>query len=287
MRPPKRRLAALATAFAVVCSAAAADRPAGPAKRKVLVELFTSQGCDSCPAAETLLGRLRDLGYGPDRVVPVAFHVDYFNTPWKDRFSDHEFSKRQYEYSLIHQRENGTNDPNYLYFTPMLMVDGRTPMLGSDRTKAQAALKRATAEKPGASIAAKLEGSPDDPRRKTLSAEVAAVSLSASGRDLLVGVAVVEDSTSTKVGSGENSGKTLREHHAVRRFVYQKVRLTGAKSKSVSFPLTLADGCDPEGCSVAVFVQDWKDGRVHQAESLRWAAAGVRKGARPVGAASR
>ncbi len=132
-----------------------------------------------------MFGRLKAMGVDRDRIVPVAFHVDYFNAPWKDPFSQKAYSQRQFEYSLIYQRENDTGDKNTLYFTPMLMVDGRHPMLGSDPPKAQAALRRTLGEKPAASIAARLVNDPKDPRRKTLSASVAALTLGASGRDLL------------------------------------------------------------------------------------------------------
>ena len=219
-----------------------------------------------------MFGRLKAMGVDRDRIVPVAFHVDYFNAPWKDPFSQKAYSQRQFEYSLIYQRENDTGDKNTLYFTPMLMVDGRHPMLGSDPPKAQAALRRTLGEKPAASIAARLVNDPKDPRRKTLSASVAALTLGASGRDLLVGVAIWEDPVTTKVTSGENAGETLVEHYAVRKFDYQRVRLEGTRPKALTFPLELGDGWDAAGCGVAVFVQDWNDGRVHQAESLPWEA---------------
>src|SRR3954465_9410474 len=70
-------------------------------KRMVLVELYTSQGCDMCPEAEKVLGALA----GRDkRVVPIAFHVDYFNNPWKDVFSDPLYSQRQAVYNQIYAR---------------------------------------------------------------------------------------------------------------------------------------------------------------------------------------
>ena len=59
--------------------------PSKEAKRMVLVELFTSQGCDMCPTAEKMLGALAESN---KEIVPIAFHVDYFNDPWKDVFSD-------------------------------------------------------------------------------------------------------------------------------------------------------------------------------------------------------
>src|SRR5262245_56785390 len=98
------------------------ENPRGP-KKVALVELFVSQGCDMCPSAEQLIGRLRTLGYGPERVVPLVFHGDYFNDPWVDPFSDPQFSQREAEYSRLYDRANGLGKPDYLYFTPMLMVD--------------------------------------------------------------------------------------------------------------------------------------------------------------------
>jgi hypothetical protein len=217
-----------------------------------------------------LLGALRTMGYGPDQAVPIALHVDYFNKPWKDPFSDNYFSRRQYEYSLIFTRQNGIDDKNYLYFTPMLMVDGRYPMLGSDQPKAQAALRRALAERPGASIDARLTPDPKDPRAAALAVDVRALAPAVAGRALLVGAAVWEDPVTTQVASGENAGKTLVEHYAVRKFAYERVTLTGSRPKSLTIPLALGPGWDPTRCGVAVFVQDWTDGRVYQADSLPW-----------------
>jgi hypothetical protein len=223
-----------------------------------------------CPKAEQLLGALKNLGFGPDRAVPLAFHVDYFNAPWKDPLSDNFFSKREYEYSLIYQREHNGDDPNYLYFTPMMMVDGRYPMLGSDRPKAQAALRQAAGERPGVAIDAALKPDPSDPRRATLAVAVRSLALGSSGRPLLVGAAVWEDPVTTKVDSGENAGKTLRDRYAVRKFAYERVTLTGARGTSLTFPLVLGEGWNASHCGVAVFVQNWDDGRVHQAEALPW-----------------
>ena len=68
------------------------------------------------------------MGYGPDRIVAINFHVDYFNEPWADPSPEKAYSQRQLAYNEVQKR-------NDLYFTPLLMVDGRYPMLGSDKTK--------------------------------------------------------------------------------------------------------------------------------------------------------
>ena len=88
-------------------------------KRMVLVELYTSQGCDMCPTAEKMLGALAERDRG---IVPIAFHVDYFNDPWKDVFSDPLYSQRQMTYNQLYTKPK--NAEYGLYYTPMLMIDG-------------------------------------------------------------------------------------------------------------------------------------------------------------------
>src|ERR1043166_3306036 len=101
----------IAAALVLLCAflflrAAAGSPKAGvatgpPARKAVLVELFTSEGCSSCPPADKLLGRLRqDVAARGFEVVPLGFHVDYWNSlGWNDRFSSAEFSRRQEQYA--------------------------------------------------------------------------------------------------------------------------------------------------------------------------------------------
>src|SRR6516225_9055337 len=115
------RLAALGPERAA--PAAERDEP----RRMVLVELYTSQGCDMCPAAEKILGALAEK---ERRIVPIAFHVDYFNDPWKDVFSDSLYSQRQMNYNQLYTKPK--NAEYGLYYTPMLMVDGQQSVNGRD-----------------------------------------------------------------------------------------------------------------------------------------------------------
>jgi hypothetical protein len=255
-------LATLGLALATIV--ARGQGPETP-RKKVLVELFTSQGCNSCPAAEQLLGQFASLGFGPERVVPIAFHVDYFNDPWTDRFSDPKFSARELAYNATLKRKN-------LYFTPMMMIDGRFPMLGSDRTKAREAIQRVLAERASASIALALEPTPGKPLEQRLNVTVAAMTSELDGRELLVGVATFESPVTTKVASGENAGKTLVEHFAIRRFTAEPVTLSRTERKTLSVPIAIEKDWDARHCGLTVFLQDETTGRVYQAESIRWAA---------------
>ena len=252
-------------AILLVCATAGpgAEPKAPGARKKALVELYTSQGCDMCPAADQLLARLGALGYGPDRIVRLSFHVDYFNDPWKDPYSEAAHSQREMAYNTALKRKD-------LYFTPMMMIDGRHPMLGSDQPKAQAALKEVLNERPGVLLEIDLVEGADNPSRKALKVNVTAVSAETVDRDLLVGAAIFENPTTTAIPSGENAGKTLVEHNTVRKFVHQKIQLDRSRPSDLSFPLELPADAQAGRCGVAVFVQDWIKGNVHQADAIPW-----------------
>jgi hypothetical protein len=230
--------------------------------KKVLVEVYSSQGCDSCPAASDLLGRLSDLGFGPDQVEAIDFHVDYFNDPWVDPFSSAEYSRREASYNVVQKRSD-------LYFTPMMMVDGRYPMLGSDRPKAVAAIEKALKDRPAVALDMSMEPAAGE-KAATMTVRVAASSNGVVGRTVLICVAVVEDPLTTRVESGENAGKMLVEHHTVRSFAYKAVRLTRNAQESAAFPLKLGADWVADRCRVVVFAQDRADGKVYQTDSVPW-----------------
>src|SRR5262249_40532139 len=139
-----RRLAivfALALATLAAAGSAAAAPGADPG-HVVLVELFTSQGCSSCPPADQLLTALG--GQDAGRVVPRAFHVDFWNHQgWTDPFSSRDWTQRQ----VLYERALGQSQ----VYTPQAIVDGVTEMVGSDAERLRAAIQAAAA-KPGARL---------------------------------------------------------------------------------------------------------------------------------------
>src|SRR6266481_8067695 len=145
-----RLMALMLSAFAPNGTAWAAERE--EPQRMVLVELYTSQGCDMCPTAEKILGALAEKDR---RIVPIAFHVDYFNAPWKDVFSDPLYSQRQMTYNQIYTKPK---NPEYgLYYTPMLMIDGEQSVNGRDPGSAEAAIRQALNKKPAVAINVDLD----------------------------------------------------------------------------------------------------------------------------------
>jgi hypothetical protein len=161
-----------------------------------------------------------------------------------------------------------------LYFTPMIMVDGRIPMLGSDRASARAAIERSLREPSGVALGVKLDQAAG---HKDLTVELAAKSSRVAGLGLLIGVAVTEDPISTEVRSGENAGRTLVEHHVVRTFAHKFARLARSESTTLRFPIKPGPAWVAERCRVGVFVQDRADGRVYQADAIAWETVGGNK----------
>lgn len=163
----------------------------------VILELFTSQGCSSCPPAEQLLSRLAAAGaLGGRAVAPLAFHVDYWNDlGWSDPFSLPAWTERQQAYS----RALGDDQ----VYTPELVVGGRAGVTGSNLAAVSQAVRRA------APVALLTAGA-------TWSADAVTVTATAPS-DADVWVAIWEDAAATRVTRGENTGETLSGARVVRR----------------------------------------------------------------------
>ncbi|HYA18332.1 MAG TPA: DUF1223 domain-containing protein, partial [Bryobacteraceae bacterium] len=182
------------------------DQPAAP----VVVELFTSEGCSSCPPADRLLALLDEKQPVPGaRIIALEQHVDYWDDlGWRDPFSSAQFSRRQEDYvSAFHT--NGA-------YTPQMVVDGSTELLGSDPHAALAAIVKSSHVPKTSIVIGQTNPVPPDaasiPVRVSL--ESAPSANAASGSDVIL--AVTEDNLLSNVTNGENSGSKL-PHRAVVR----------------------------------------------------------------------
>ena len=233
-------------------------------KRMVLVELYTSQGCDMCPTAEKVLGALAER----DRsIVPIAFHIDYFNHPWKDVFSDPLYSERQMAYNQLYTKPK---NPEYgLYYTPMLMIDGEQSVNGRDPASAEAAIRRALTKKPAVALNVDL-----DVRSNGLSGTATVKVMSRSARaeksPLLVCAVLREDGVVTDIPSGENAGKSLVARFPARLTKYEFIELAGKSPATQRFPFMIEPTWNRQNLRLAVFVQDKRTGLIHQAADLPW-----------------
>ena len=191
----------------LACATAEGDtmKPTTGPEGPIVVELFTSQGCSSCPPADHILGKLAQNGeLGGRKVIPLSFHVDYWNDlGWADPYSQAAWTARQNQYA------NALGDTRV--YTPELVVGGAAGMVGSNSTQIAAAVGKA--ERP-ALLAATAKWSKDS---------VEITTTAPAGADVLV--AVFEDARSNKVPRGENSGTTSVHRHVVRKL--EKVAVAG------------------------------------------------------------
>lgn len=241
----------------------------------MLVELFTSQGCNMCPEAERILGAIADRSR---RVVPIAFHVDYFNDPWRDPFSDARHSERQMAY---HNTYPGPKPAEYgLYYTPMLMVDGAYSVNGRDRPAAEAAMRQALRRPPTVTLRPTLRFK-ESPTVGELTVRVASRSPLAEGRPIVVGAVLRDDGVTNRVLSGENEGRTLVARFPARRLLLEYTTLTRGAEQTIEFKLPLAGDWPTNRLRVAIFAQDNQSGIVHQALDLPWRNTGAATNAPP------
>jgi hypothetical protein len=261
-----RVLAAICAAGLTITNGTADAQPASRAEpeRSVLVELYTSQGCDMCPEAERLLGV---VAADNSRIVPIAFHVDYFNDPWKDPFSERLYSERQAAYNSLYTKPK---NPEYgVYYTPMIMVDGYRSENGRDRPGIQAALREAATRKPLVGLETELELEADR-RSGDLRVTIHPHSPRINGRELLICAVLRDDRVVTKVPSGENANKTLTARYPARLTRFEYTTLDGTKDATLRFPFRLEPVWKPDKLGIVVFAQDRKSGEVCQAAFVSW-----------------
>jgi hypothetical protein len=254
-------------ASAALCSAASlAAPPAAPTPEATppgfaVVELFTSEGCSSCPPADALLAKLAaERKDTPEHVYFLAFHVDYWDyLGWKDPFASKEASQRQRWYA---ESPAKPEDKNSVY-TPQLIVNGRDGFVGSDETHARASINAALKEPPRASVTPTLmprkAGEPIKLSARITGTDLVSPKQDRTLRGATVLAAVVEDGLSTSVKRGENSGRTLAHERVVRAFTTVPIAEPGAPGHefdtTTQLELKVPEGVKEDHCRVIVFVQ--------------------------------
>ena len=202
---------------------------AEPARVPVLAELFTSEGCSSCPPADALLIEIdRRQPVAGARIIVLSEHVDYWNDlGWKDPYSSAEFSRRQSAYARLLGAE---------VYTPQIVIDGREAVLGSGGRDIEAAVKRAAAR---ARAEVRIAGA----KREGAEAVVTlAIPPLARGK-ADVWAAVADERDTSSVNRGENHGRTL-DHVAVVRSLSKiaAVSRTDGLQRTVRLPIGAAPG---------------------------------------------
>jgi hypothetical protein len=236
----------------ISCVAAAADAPS--ARKPVLVELFTSEGCSSCPPAEGMLSAYtKSQPFDGVEIIPLAWHVDYFNDPWVDPYSSKQYTARQREYVDRFGLRS--------CYTPQVVVDGTAEFVGGEKPTFAEAMSNARKAPKGA-IEVTIQNGGDE---KSAGAKIAVSNLPAiTPNDAAeVFTVVTENGLINAVKRGENGGSKLR-HAAVVRWT-RKVGQIDPKAPT-TFVAQATIALDPawkrDQLQVVTFVQELRSGRI-------------------------
>ena len=218
-----------------VCAIVAIIRPAH-AEPRAVVELFTSQGCSSCPPADQIIG---ELAKDPS-VIALSLPIDYWDyLGWKDTLADSRFSARQKAYSHMRgERE---------VYTPQVVVNGSAHVIGSDRARIESAIEETK----------KADAVMSVPISMTLAGKQINISVAASGKGPAaahgeVWICSISKAVPIAIGRGENRGREITYHNVVRNLL--KVGDWNGTSDSWTVPL---ENIYREGVDAAVvYVQD-------------------------------
>lgn len=233
-------LAARLTSGLAIGLFAATAAAAEPVKRPVVVELFTSQGCYSCPPADKYLGALAKR----PGVLALSFHVDYWNyLGWRDPYSSHEATRRQRVYAWAMRRRG--------VYTPQMVVDGKLQGIGSYRGTIAGLIQiRQKAKDHGVEVI-------------LARADAKTLTLTVKGDQGRTGKCTVwliyfDRQHTTKIPRGENAGKTLTYYNVVREF--RKIAVFKGQDMTVTLPARGAKGARYD--RAAILVQRPKGGRI-------------------------
>lgn len=202
-------------------------------KHVAVLELFTSQGCSSCPSADRLL----DMYSNKENVIALSFHVDYWDRlGWKDPYSSKEYTERQYKYASA---------LNSSVYTPQLVINGENEMVGSDAKRIDNTLKNVWSQDSNSDIS--IENVSLNNGKATVN-----YMLTGNSGNFLLNIALVEKKTVTSIRSGENGGATLNGTNVVRTFKTISKPGEGKNSYVIDVPKDV----DVKNMSVVLYLQE-------------------------------
>ncbi len=210
------------------------DEPDNAGTGFAVVELFTSEGCSSCPPADEALTKI--VAEHKDNVFVLGYHVDYWDRlGWKDAFSDAAYTRRQQEYARVFKLSS--------IYTPQAVVNGRKEMVGSEEKNLRATIAEDLAGPAGKKIALQAHAEGNKIRVSFVAGD--------RGDDILY-IALVQSHAETKVGAGENSGRRLQHVNIVRELK------TAAIGNSGSVDFSVPQGLQAKDCALIAFLQSKK-----------------------------
>jgi len=201
-----------------------------------VLELFTSEGCSSCPPADRLLPQ---FAMENANVIPLSFHVDYWNhLGWKDPFSQAQFSNRQREYAGQFRLES--------IYTPQLIINGEFEMVGSDRSTVETDIRNVLKKK--AEVDLKVDEVKKENNKLMMSCTMAG---KIDQTDVMA--ALVQKHAEMKVKAGENRGATLSHTNVVRSFLKKPAQ------QKMQFEMDIPQNLADDNMLIIVYTQEKKD----------------------------
>jgi len=224
-------------------------------EKVAVLELYTSEGCSSCPPADEFVSTLVRSDYYPGNVIPLAFHVTYWDyIGWRDPYARSVFDDRQS--AMAAQGGSGR------VYTPQLLLDGHSLRGTGGFVERLQALNAGT---PDAHIA--VSGGPVDGDKINLDVDVRVSDRAQHGQSALY-LALFENGLGSAVTAGENRGRTLRHDHVVRTLIGPLGLPVDSANSRRSLTLQVPPGVDRENAGLAVFVQSRDSGAVLQALAI-------------------
>ena len=229
------------------------------AARPVLVELFTSEGCSSCPPADALLAKLdQQARLGNAEIIALEEHVDYWDQlGWRDPYSSAQWTERQQDYASSFKNDG--------VYTPQMVVDGRIEFVGSSQSRAKSAIEEAARDSK-AELTLKSQLTQEGAAQVSIAVKMLPAG---ENRSAQVWLAVTESALHSNVVRGENAGEDL--HHAA---VVRSLRKVGeaAPNRESAFSgeqdLRIDPAWKKENLRVVAFVQDPKSKHILGAASV-------------------
>lgn len=203
-----------------------------------VIELFTSEGCSSCPPADAAIAKL--LTEYKNDVYVLGYHVDYWNRlGWKDIYSSADYSSRQKKYSGVFKMSS--------VYTPQVIVNGKEQFVGSDETKLHNSIDRELKQTPAENLIITSQSKDD---------KIVKVNYKTDNISGNLNIVLIQSHAQSNVQGGENKGAILYHVNVVRN-----MKTIDLKMKEGNVTLSLPQGLTAKDCSIIAFIQntnDWK-----------------------------
>lgn len=231
-----------------------------PGNRVAILELYTSEGCSSCPPADRFLSALKDAGISDEHLIPMAFHVTYWDyIGWKDRFAKKQYDQRQ--------RNQAQKQKKSTVYTPQFMLSG-------DDYRSYASFNRDVNKLAVQLAMVNLELSvrvlPDDKQPEKLLLKLKSDISASEIKDVGFYIAITESNLSSNIEGGENEGEKLRHDFVVRELLGPYFQSKPDLLNQIEQTITLSSEWKKQDLNIVAFAENLHTGEVLQAVSLKY-----------------